>query len=129
MLSYIEYAIVLENLTTLYANGALAGALAILVVGGFVFALIGRLLVLLERLRRPTVFDHLRRCALLYVTVAILAVLLITTYETQAASGVSTYFGVAVICFLTASYAALTDALILPLERRHFERAGSDANP
>ncbi len=129
MLSYIVYAIGFDNLTTPYANGDVAGACASLVVGGLVFGLIGRLLVLLERLRRRTVFDPLRRCALPYVTVTILAILLITTYENQAANGVSVFYGFAVICFLTASIAALTDALNLSLERRRFDRAGSGANP
>lgn len=129
VLAYVEYGIGFDNLTTLYANGDVAAATVILAVGGVVFGLIGRLLVWLERPRRPTARDHLRRCALLYVMLGSLGILLVTTYESQAANGASLFYGFAVVCFLIASYAALIDALILSRERRHFDRAVSGGNP
>ena len=84
------------NFTTFRYNGDVVGAVATLAIGGVVFGLLALALVRLERLGGPTVGDHLRHCTALYVILGTLVILLLVTYENQAAHGVSPGYGVAV---------------------------------
>src|SRR5918998_149385 len=67
VLSFVEDRIGFDNFTTFRYNGDVAAVASILVIGSLVFGLLGHTLVLLERLRTPTVRDHLRQCAGLYL--------------------------------------------------------------
>jgi hypothetical protein len=111
------------NFTTLHYNGDAVGAAATLVIGGVVFGLLALLLVRLERLRRPAIRDHLRHCTALYVILGILVILLLATYEDQAAHGVSLGYAVAVVAFSTVGYAIAVDALVLWRQRQRCVRA------
>jgi len=91
------------------------------VIGGFVFGLLDLVLVWLERLRAPTLSGHLRHCAILYVLLGTLVVILIPTYENWAAHGVSLGYGLAMTAFFAVGYAISMDATILALQRRRFD--------
>jgi hypothetical protein len=103
---------------TLRYNGDLIGAAATLVIGSVVFGLLALALTRLERLIAPTIGDHLRHCTALYVILATLVILLLATYENQAAHGVSLGYGVAVAAFFTVGYGIVIDALVLWWQRR-----------
>lgn len=78
------------------------------------FGVFGWGLLLLERLRRPTVLDHLRRCALLYVTlIPIASVLLLAIHSGNADAG----YAIVLAVVLSAIYAIFVDALILFVAR------------
>jgi magnesium-transporting ATPase (P-type) len=111
------------DLTTIRYNGDVVGAAATLVIGGLVFGLLALVLVRLERLRRPAIRDHLRHCAALYVILGTLLILLLATYENQAAHGVSLGYAVAVVAFFTVGYAIAVDALVLWRQRQRYVRA------
>lgn len=113
-----------SNFTTLHYNGDVIGAATTLIVGGVVFGLLAVALLRLERLRRPTVRDHLRRCTALYVIGGTLMILLFATYEEQAAYGVSLGYAVAVGGLFTVGYAIAIDALVLWWQRQKCVRAG-----
>jgi Trk-type K+ transport system membrane component len=106
-------------------NGDVVAAATILVIGGFVFGLLGKTLVWLERLRTPTFPDHLRRRAVLYVFMGILSFWLVTSYEHLAAHGVSMGYALAEVGFFTAGYAVLMDALLLLRHRRRSDYVDS----
>ena len=104
-------------------NGDFIGVAATLVIGGVVFGLLALALVRLERLGGPTVGDHLRHCTALYVILGTLVILLLVTYENQAAHGVSPGYGVAVVAFFVVGYAITIDALVLWWHRRKYVQA------
>ena len=120
VLSVIEKTIWFDNFTTLRYNGDGAAAASVLLFSSLVFGLLSKILVWLEGLHTPTLQDHLRHCVALYVLVGTLVVLLVATYENQAAHGVSLGYGMAVVALFTANYAILLDALNLLRHRRHF---------
>ncbi len=121
--SFIERTIGYDNFTTFRHNGDVAATVLVLVIGGFVFGLLDEVLVWLERLRRPTMRDHLRHCVVLYAILLILVVKLITTYQNSAAHGVSLGYGLAVTALFAVGYAISIDAAILAWQRRRFDRA------
>lgn len=94
----------------------------ILVIGGLVFGLCGRLLLLMEGRRPPTFVDHLRRCAYLYVFFVILSAVLIPNYVEGVRAG---YPGVETqeeVVWLVAAYGIVVDALMLAWRRWRLER-------
>ena len=105
----------LDNFTTIYANGDVVTAITVLFVGFVIFGALSRAFIWLERVRVPTVSDHLRHCALLYVGLLLLLFMLIASYKSQA-GGLG--YGLGVIVFITGAYAAAIDALTLLLKRR-----------
>ncbi len=113
------------NFTTLRYNGDVIGAAATLVIGGVVFGLLALVLVRLERLGEPNIGDHLRHCTALYVILVTLVILLLVTYENQAAHGVSLGYGVAVAAFFAVGYAIIIDALVLWRQRRKYVQVSS----
>jgi Trk-type K+ transport system membrane component len=125
VLSLVEDRIGFDNFTTFRYNGDVAAAASIFVIGGLIFGLLDQTLVWLERLRTPTVHDHLRHCAVLYVFMGTLSVLLVATYERLAAHGVSLGYGLAVVGLSTAGYAVLIDALLLLRHRRRSDYVDS----
>ena len=125
VVSLVEDQIGFDNFTTFRYNGDVACAAAVLIIGGLVFGLLGQTLVWLERLRTPTFRDHLRRCAVFYVTMGALSVWLAANYEELAAHGVSLGYGLAVIGFFISGYAVLIDALLLLHHRRRPGYVGS----
>ena len=114
------------DFTTFRYNGDVVGAAATLVIGGVVFGLLALALVRLERLGGPTVGDHLRHCTALYVILGTLVILLLVTYENQAAHGVSLGYAVAVVAFFAVGYAITIDALVLWWQRRKHVQAISE---
>jgi len=110
------------NLTTIRYNGDVAGAVAVLLLGGVVFGLIARALVWMEGLCGSTLEDHLRHCTAHYVVLVALAILLLATYENQAANGMSLGYGVGVAALMTVGYAIVIDALTLWWQRRKHAR-------
>lgn len=121
VVSVIENTIGFDNVTTFRYNGDVADAGSVLVIGGFVLGLLVGVLVWLERLRRPTIRDHLRHCVALYTILAILLVTLIATYENSAAHGISLGYGLAVTAFFAIGYAISIDATMLAWLRRRFD--------
>jgi hypothetical protein len=125
VLSFVESRIGFDSFTTFRYNGDAAAVASILVFGGLVFGLLGQTLVWLERLRTPTVRDHLRHCAVLYVFMGTLSVWLVVTYENLAAHGVSLGYGLAVVGLFTVGYAVLIDALVLLHQIRRSDHVDS----
>ncbi len=82
------------------------------------------LLLRLERLKRPTLLDHLRRCALLHSLVLLLCPLLVNFVDLGDFGGGG---AVAIIVFMAAAYAAMVDTLVLFITRRRFDRRGGGA--
>jgi uncharacterized membrane protein len=66
----------------------------IFVAGPLLLAIFNIYLTRFEELQSPEILDHLRRCALLYVVLAVLAFLLVTLFESQT-GGVETSGGYA----------------------------------
>lgn len=132
VLSFVEYnigfydfepGIGLDNFTTIYANGDIVAAVAILVIGGFVFGVLGQALMWLERLHRPTVWGHIRYCIALYVISGFLGITLISAYEANfganvPAGSLTAGYIAAILCFFIASYAIILNALTLMRKRR-----------
>jgi hypothetical protein len=113
----------LADLTTLRYNGDLLVVMTIFLLGGIVFGVLASVILRLERLHGPAIGDHLRHCTALYVILATLVVLLLATYENQAAHGVSLGYGVAVVALFAIGYAILIDALALWQQRQRYVRA------
>jgi hypothetical protein len=113
------------NFTTLRYNGDVIVAVATLIIGGAVFGLLALMLERLERLHRPAIRDHMRHCTALYVILGTLVVLLLVTYENQAAHGVSLGYGVAVVALFVVGYAIVIDALVLWRQRRRYVQVSS----
>ena len=111
------------DFVTLRHNGDVIVVAATLVIGGVVFGLLALALVWLERPIAPTIGDHLRHCTALYVILATLVILLLATYENQAAHGVSLGYGVAIAALFTVGYAIVIDALVLWWQGRKQVRA------
>lgn len=125
VVSYVAYGIGFDNFTTFRYNGDVAFVASILVIGGFVFGLLAQTLVWFERLRTPTVRDHLRHCAVLYVFMGTLSAWLVATYEDLGAHGVSLGYGLAVVGLFAVGYAVLIDALLLLHQMRRSYHTGS----
>ena len=71
-------------------------------------------LLLLEKLQRPRIFDHLRRCAVLYLGLAFFGFLFLNAvYEGTTGSGPSVLI-LALLCIVNA---ILADAIVLLLKR------------
>lgn len=138
VLSFVEYnvgfhdfesGIGLDNFTTIHANGDIVAAVAILVIGGMVFGVLGRTLMWLERLHRPTVWDHIRYCIVLYVISGFLGIILISAYEANfgasvPAGSLTAGYIATILCFLIAGYAIFLNALML-MRKRHRNSANS----
>ncbi len=118
-----ENSLWLGELTGLYYVGDLVAVVAMFLIGGLVFGLLGVGALRLERLRRPAFLDHLRHCALLYVGLLFSGFVLFISYESQA-GGLGYAYGIAV--FASGVYAALVDALILSLSQRRPNHAESE---
>ena len=106
-----------ENFTIFRYNGDVATAASVLVIGGFVFGFLSWFLARSEQLRTPTLRDHLRHCAALYVLLVTLAVPLVRMYESATTYGPSLGAGLAVAVFFTVGYAVCINALVLLLKR------------
>ncbi len=113
------------NFTTLRFNGDVIVAVATFIIGGAVFGLLALMLERPERLHRPAIRDHMRHCTALYVILGTLVVLLLVTYENQAAHGVSLGYGVAVVALFVVGYAIVIDALVLWRQRRRYVQVSS----
>ena len=128
VVSLVVRTIGFDNFTTFRYNGDVAAAASVLVIGGFVFGSLSRFLAWLEQLRIPSLRDHLRHCAVLYVLLGALAVPLVRMYESAVAYGLSLGDGLAVAVFFTVGYAICINAVVLLLKRRVGQRgAGSNA--
>lgn len=114
---------VIDNSAKFHYNGDVAVAGSVLVIGGFVFGLLSRVLVRLERLQRPTIRDHMRHCVVLYGVLMTFVVKLISAYESSAAHGISLGYGLTETALLVVGYAISIDATMLALQRRRFDRA------
>jgi hypothetical protein len=125
VISFVEDRIGFDNFTPFRYNGEVVSATTIPVIGGFVFGLLGKTLVWLERLRTSTFRDHLRRRAVLYVFMGTLSFWLVASYEHLAAHGVSMGYALAEVGFFTAGYAVLMDALLLLHHRRRSDYVDS----
>lgn len=113
------------NRTAGFAIPLIVGfVLPYLLIGGVSYGIYGWLLLRLERLERPAVRDHFRRCALLYPFVVLPGPLLVAFYSDDPGAG----YAVAAIVFMAAAYATLVDALTLLFQRR-FARADSGGSP
>jgi hypothetical protein len=77
-------------------------------------------LLRLERLDRPRIFDHLRRCSLLYAASVFLAFLLVSAAYKGTTDVGSAVVVVALFCVFNAIFA---DALVLLLKHWRFGRA------
>lgn len=125
VLSFVENRIGFDNFNTFRYNGDVAAAASIIVIGGLIFGLLDQTLVWLERLRTPTLRDHLRHCAVLYVFMGTLSLLLVATYGRLAAHGMSLGYGMAVVGVFTVGYAVSIDALLLLRHRRRSDYVDS----
>jgi hypothetical protein len=100
-------------------NAALIGTLlAFLGLVTLIFVFLGAGLVGLERLRPPTVRDHLRHCALLYVVMALLGPFIVVTHDGQYCC--SLQWALAVLLSLVAAYAVVVDAATVYVLAHHF---------
>lgn len=95
--------------------------LSILLVFGVVFVAVNRLVMRLEDSQRLTILDHFRRCAFLYAAFALLGVLLLAFWDTDAGPE----YGAALLIFLCSGYAILLDALVPLCGRRRLRNIGS----
>ena len=86
---------------------------------GVVFFLGGWVLLALERLQRPKLVDHLRRCALLYLLFApgSVSFFLLVDLSDPGAGG-----SLAITLCIAAGYAIVIDALLLLVTRRRSHR-------
>ncbi|MGB3683796.1 MAG: hypothetical protein WA990_15060 [Rubrobacteraceae bacterium] len=79
-------------------------------------------LLWLEGLNRPGIFDHIRRCSVLYTGLIFLGLLLLNAvYKGTADLGPS----ITTIAFLVIANAVFADAIVLLLKRRRFSGAHS----
>ena len=92
---------------------------AVLAVGGLVFGLAGWVLAVFEKLRRPKIIDHFRRCVCLYIVFVVLNAAMMPEYiESYRTPGYpAPEFQLQVVWLLVAC-AILLDALVLAW-RRH----------
>ncbi|MBA2691589.1 MAG: hypothetical protein H0U65_03725 [Rubrobacter sp.] len=80
------------------------------VVGAVVFAGISRIMLSLERLSRPRIADHLRRCALLYLALVFLVGWIAASYSP---TGSNYAFAFQLQTMAVVLSATLIDALVL----------------
>jgi hypothetical protein len=110
----------LDNLVTLYFNGDVAGAVAIVAIGAPVFALLGWGLGRLGGVQQPTLGDHLCRCAFLYAFVVILGAMFAVELARNLALGKPMYEVPLVVgIWLVAGFGIFMDAVVLLLKRQH----------
>jgi len=107
---------------TFYGNAAVM--IALLVVACPVFGLLGWALYSMEGDSMPSVLDHLRHCAFLYISSVILSVVMVTSYREEVAAGYTDPILNTMPVLVTVS-AILFDALILVWQRRHANYANS----
>lgn len=98
------------GLHSFWRMGFIDAAVALIVVGGFVFAAATLWLVRTERLVLPRLTDHLRHSALLYLGGAPLLIALVTNYPAQA-NGLA--YGLAGLAFTAVLLAVATNGLVL----------------
>ncbi len=109
----------LDDFTTLYFNGDVAGVLAVILVGSVVFGALTKALMWLERLPMPGTLDHFRHCALLYVFLGLLATVLIAEFATNYGD-VAGGYAIVALGFVIVGYAILINAALIALQcRRH----------
>lgn len=104
--------------------------ITIFAVVGLISGGTGWVLVRLERLSRPKLTDHLRRCAYLYVLFAILTALQIPEYAK--AYRLPGYPGPEFqnqVIWIGVVFAILADALVLSWRRLRYGRAASEGGP
>ena len=111
----------LDDFTTLYFNGDVAGVFAIILVGSIVFGALTQALMWVERLQRPSFLDHLRHCALLYTLLVLLGIALVWAYGGNYganASGVTGGYAVVALSFMIVGYAIVINAALIALRHR-----------
>lgn len=116
----LENSLWLGELTGLYYVGDLVAIVALFLIGGLVFGLLGVGALRIERLRRPAFLDHLRHCALIYAGLLFSGFILFISYESQA-GGLGYAYGIAT--FAIGTYAVFVNALVLFLSWRHLNQA------
>ncbi len=99
-----------------------SGLLALLLIGTPVFGLLSLGIARVERLRVPTLRDHLRHCVVLYAGLVVLGPVLATGYGLPRWS---LGWGLGVGLFLAGAYAASVDAVVLYAMRRRTARRAS----
>ena len=96
----------------------------IFLIVGLAFGSLGWALILLERLARPKLIDHLRRCACLYVCLAILSALQIPEYaKANQLPGYPVPEFQDQVLWLVIACAILVDAFLLLGQRVRYGRA------
>lgn len=90
--------------------GDIDGAIALLIIGMFVFSLATLLSMRLEKVQVPTVGDHFRHSSLLYVIAFVVGYWLISTYDNL--NGALQY-GYTVAFFASAIFGILINGLTL----------------
>lgn len=94
-----------------------------ILVFGALFGSLGWLLLQWERLGRPKLADHLRRCIFLYATLLLLGSMFFWAVQFPPPSDVGFGYGVAVLTFLCIAYSIVLDAGLLLLKRRRSMRS------
>ncbi len=98
----------------------LATAGPMLLVGGAVFGFYSWALLGLEGVDQLTIWDHPRRCAMLYPFVVFLGLLMIFYIDRDDPGGGG---AIAAMVFIAAGYTVLVDALVQFVVRRRSHRA------
>ena len=111
----------LDDFTTLYFNGDVAGVLAVVLVGSVVFGALTQVLTWVERLPMPGALDHLRYCALLYVFLGFLATVLIAAFPNN--GDVAGGYALVALGFVIVGYAIFINAVLISLRRRRHSQA------
>lgn len=85
------------------------------VIGAVVFAGVGRITASLERLSRPKIVDHIRRCALLYLALVLLVGWVAVSYSP---TGSNYAFAFQIQAMAVVLSATIIDALVLFMKHR-----------
>jgi hypothetical protein len=127
--TFEEHYVGYNRYNTLYLNGDISTVASLLVIGSLVFGGCSWALVRLEGMTRPTLSDHLRRCAYIYAFVGILGALFAVDLVGNLISGNPVYqVSKAAVVWAVAVYAIFVDILVFIRERRRFERASLGDN-
>lgn len=110
-----------------WRNPGLVAVLPSLLTAVAVFGVCGWLLLRVERLQRPTMWDHLRRCATFYAIAALVSPFVVAEYLRSQSESLAGGYGL--IAVFVAILAIVTDAIMLLGLRLHslrFSGGGSE---